>query len=501
MTPHIQTDDLRLLVSVLPPGLQEALDAFPADQLLEVVLDLGRLPQARLTDRTVDLGSHRISHEDLNQVVSTVGEFGADNRAGIEGTLHRISAIRNRRGRIVGLTLRVGRAVLGTIDLIRDRVESGASVLLLGRPGIGKTTKLREVARVLADDFQRRVVVIDTSNEIAGDGDIPHPAIGSARRMQVPHPAGQHAVMIEAVENHMPEVIIIDEIGTEAEALAARTIAERGVQLIGTAHGNTLRNLVDNPTLADLVGGVQTVTLGDEEARLRGSQKTISERKRPPTFDAVVEIVDRDRVIVHADTARAVDRLLAGVDPGGLIRGAGEPTGPAPDARAAAPLPPPLPSMSARRGPARIYPYALSRDSVEKVLRELHLEARTVRRPEQADMVLALRARAHDPRLQRLLALGDLPVHTLKKNTSAQIRRLLQRLFNVVPGHPEAEVDAAAREAETAARQVLDAGQAIELAPRDSSLRKMQHRIAARYHLVAESEGREPYRHLVIHPR
>ncbi len=248
--------------------------------------------------------------EDLDYVVARIGAFGDDNRAGIPRTLHRISAIRNRKGDVVGVTCRVGRSVRGTIDVVRDFVESGKSILILGKPGVGKTTLLREVARVLADDFKKRVIVVDTSNEIAGDGDIPHPGIGRARRMQVPTPAQQHAVMIEAVENHMPEVIVIDEIGTELEAEAARTIAERGVQLVGTAHGNSLDNLMLNPTLSDLVGGIQTVTLGDEAAQRRGTQKTVLERKGPPTFDVLVEMRSRDTLAVHADVAATVDALL-----------------------------------------------------------------------------------------------------------------------------------------------------------------------------------------------
>jgi stage III sporulation protein SpoIIIAA len=278
-------------------------------------MDLGRPPEARFPSGEVILSETPITSEDLTYVTARVGTFGDDNRAGIERTLHRISAIRNRRGAIVGLTCRVGRAVFGTVALIRDVVEQGRSLLILGRPGVGKTTILREVARVLADDLGKRVVIVDTSNEIAGDGDVPHPGIGRARRMQVARPAEQHAVMIEAVENHMPEVIIIDEIGTELEALAARTIAERGVQLVGTAHGNTLDNLLLNPTLSDLVGGISSVTLGDEEARRRGTQKTVLERKAPPTFDVVVEQQARNRVLLHADVAAAVDDLLRGTPP------------------------------------------------------------------------------------------------------------------------------------------------------------------------------------------
>jgi stage III sporulation protein SpoIIIAA len=312
--PPTVTDDLDALLAALPPEIADRLRTLPpARDFIELVMDLGRRPEARFgTGGEEVLLDREIAEEDLRYVVDHVGDFGDDNRAGIERTLHRISAIRNRAGKIVGLTCRVGRAVFGTIEIIEDLVESGRSILIMGRPGIGKTTMLREAARVLADKLDKRVVVVDTSNEIAGDGDIPHPGIGRARRMQVKTPTLQHAVMIEAVENHMPEVIVIDEIGTELEALAARTIAERGVQLIGTAHGNTLENLMLNPTLSDLIGGIQTVTLGDEEARRRRTQKSVLERKAPPTFDVVVEIQERDRVMVHPNVADSVDALLRG---------------------------------------------------------------------------------------------------------------------------------------------------------------------------------------------
>ena len=282
------------------------------DQLLEVVLDLGRVPEARYPGRAVALGEEPIERLDLALVVERLGAFGGDNRAGIERTLHRISAIRNRSGEVVGLTCRVGRAVFGTVAMVRDLLDADQSLLLMGRPGVGKTTALREIARVLADDLGKRVVVIDTSNEIAGDGDIPHPAIGRARRMQVARPELQHEVMIEAVENHMPEVIVIDEIGTEREAQAARTIAERGVVLVATAHGNELANLIKNPTLSDLVGGIQSVTLGDEEARRRRTQKTVLERAAEPTFPMAVEMHHRQRWLVHRDVATTVDLLLRG---------------------------------------------------------------------------------------------------------------------------------------------------------------------------------------------
>jgi stage III sporulation protein SpoIIIAA len=314
-------DDLNQLLEILPESIRKTLEQHPnRDRLIEVVLDLGRYPEARFPDGSTYLSETPISKADLQYCVERVGIFSGDNRAGIERTLHRISALRNRSGEVIGLTCRVGRAIFGTIDMIRDLVETGRSILMLGRPGVGKTTALREIARVLANELDKRVVIIDTSNEIAGDGDIPHPAIGRARRMQVARPELQHQVMIEAVENHMPEVIVIDEIGTELEALAARTIAERGVQLVGTAHGNRIENLIKNPTLSDLVGGIQSVTLGDEEARRRGSQKSVLERKAPPTFDIAVEMLERQKWVVHEDVSETVDTLLRGRQPNPQVR-------------------------------------------------------------------------------------------------------------------------------------------------------------------------------------
>ncbi len=310
------TDDLSKLLDILPTPIRERLEQHPQlDRLVEVVLDLGRRPEARFPGSADYLSEDVVTRAELDQVISRVGEFSGDNRAGIASTLHRISAIRNRQGTIIGLTCRVGRCIIGVISMIRDLVEQGRSMLLLGRPGVGKTTALREIARVLADDLHKRVVIIDTSNEIAGDGDVPHPGIGRARRMQVATPELQHKVMIEAVENHMPEVVVIDEIGTELEALASRTIAERGVQLVATAHGNRIDNLMKNPTLSDLVGGIQSVTLGDDEARRRGSQKSVLERKAPPTFDIAVEMLERARWVVHEDVAATVDRLLRNREP------------------------------------------------------------------------------------------------------------------------------------------------------------------------------------------
>lgn len=314
-------NDLNRLLDIVPEPIGRPLQEHPQkSNLIEIVIDLGRLPEARFPSGAEYLSEIPVSREDLDYCIERIGSFSGDNRAGIEQTLHRISAIRNRTGEVIGLTCRAGRAVFGTIGSIRDLVETGKSILMLGRPGVGKTTALREIARVLADELEKRVVIIDTSNEIAGDGDVPHPAIGRARRMQVPRPELQHQVMIEAVENHMPEVIVIDEIGTELEAMAARTIAERGVMLVGTAHGNRIENLLKNPILADLVGGIQAVTLGDDEARRRGSQKTVLERKAPPTFEIAVEMWERHRWAVHEEVAHIVDALLRGHQPALQVR-------------------------------------------------------------------------------------------------------------------------------------------------------------------------------------
>ena len=306
-------DDLNQLLDVLPKFISSTLQNHPRrEQLIEIVLDIGRRPEARFSNSTEYLSYRTVVWQDLDHILKRLGKFSGDNRAGIEKTLHRISSLRNRQGSVIGLTCRIGRAIFGTVSIIRDLLEQKKSILLLGRPGVGKTTAIREIARVLSDGMQKRVIIIDTSNEIAGDGDLPHPSIGKARRMQVSNHQDQHEVMIEAVENHMPEIIIIDEIGTELEAAAARTIAERGVQLVGTAHGNTLDNLIKNPTISDLIGGIQYVTLGDEEAKRRGSSKSILERKAPPTFDAAVELHDPTTWVIHDNIEQSVDSLLQG---------------------------------------------------------------------------------------------------------------------------------------------------------------------------------------------
>ena len=552
------TDNLDELLEVLPPRLRDKLEGLgDLDDLLEIVLDLGRQPEARFpAGRFVYLDGNPVKREDIEFLTKRVGAFGHDNRAGIERTLHRISAIRNRYGDIIGLTCRIGRAVYGTIDIVRDVVEQGKSILLLGKPGVGKTTLLREVARVLSDEFNKRVVVVDTSNEIAGDGDIPHPAIGRARRMQVPTPQRQADVMIEAVENHMPEVVVIDEIGTEAEAQAARTIAERGVQLIGTAHGNTLENLVLNPTLSDLVGGIQVVTLGDEEARKRGTQKTVLERKAPPTFDVVIEILDRDGYAIHHDVAKTVDLLLRGIPPRPEVRrrsvdgeievieeeefrhqhvpgmaglaarepileeakpGRGREIGRYKEARRRAVgsagsvdgdvvysprdsdtvwIDPDI--MPERYGNIlRIYPYAVSRNRIENAIRDTGLPVVISKDLGQADIVLTLKGQYRKmPKAIREAERRGLPIHIIRSNTLTQITGFLRNMFDRDRAFSEEQ---ALREAEDALSRVEEYDGPIELNPQNSYLRKLQHELASRYHVKSASIGEEPNRRVVYY--
>ena len=556
--PMTVTNDLPELLAALPPRIRQPLEALPdVPELLEVVMDLGRCPEARFPDRDVMLSTQEVGAADLDYAREHVGRFGGDNRAGIERTLHRISAIRNRAGTIVGLTCRVGRAVYGTIDIIRDIVETGQSLLILGRPGIGKTTMLREVARVLADDLGKRVIIVDTSNEIAGDGDIPHPGIGRARRMQVPTPAQQHAVMIEAVENHMPEVIIIDEIGTELEAAAARTIAERGVQLVGTAHGNSLDNLLVNPTLSDLIGGIQPVTLGDEEARRRGTQKTVLERKAPPTFDALVEMHQRQRVHVHHDVAATVDALLRGLPVRVEVRGWNDDGTMTRDYEELAPAaeeydwpaeqrpwrgrrtngsrgrgrPPDLDDLEQDhdwqaivgtvgtvanqeaddaealdaapgapvRQPVRLYPFGINRDRLAQASRALNIPVLLTDDLDEADALLTLKSHFRKQTgLVRQARASGVPIYVLRSNTVAQMQQSLTAALQDDAEQPRSPRKRALKETYDAIKRTLSTAEAMELSPQNASIRRLQHELAARAKLISRSLGQEPNRRVRI---
>jgi stage III sporulation protein SpoIIIAA len=498
------TDDLDALIEVLPAELQQTLRSLnQEDELLEVVLDLGRLPEARFVHHEAGLSSTEVNEEDIQYVSSRIGRFGDDNRAGIERTLHRISAIRNREDKIVGLTCRVGRAVYGTIDIIADIVESGNSILLLGRPGVGKTTMLREVARVLAD--KRRVVIVDTSNEIGGDGDIPHPSIGKARRMQVKTPAMQHAVMIEAVENHMPEVIIIDEIGNELDAAAARTIAERGVQLVATAHGNTLDNLMMNPTLADLVGGIQSVTLSDEEARRRRTRKSILERKAPPTFDVVVEIQDWDRVVVRHDVAEDVDSILDGrfLPPEIRYRDEEGETHieemPVPGVEVE-PEYAPSRETAMRRRPLTVYPYGIGQHRLQQVAKGLKVPLQVVDDLADAEAVFTLknyyRKRPHN--ISEAERKG-IPIYVLRSNTVAQMESCLADIFGIPQGLDPLAV--AADETQRAIEKIVSGARSAELSPQNAYVRRYQHEMARQANLYSRSRGKEPNRRVRLYPK
>lgn len=503
-------DDLDGLLNILPPYVTSPLrERQDYSDLLEVVMDLGRPPEARFPGYEVRLNSKEVDQQDLDYVASRVGVFTEDNRAGIERTLHRISAIRNRQGRIVGLTCRVGRAVFGTVKLIEDLVQSGRNILLLGKPGVGKTTMLREVARVLADEVKKRVVVVDTSNEIAGDGDIPHPAIGHARRMQVPKPTMQHAVMIEAVENHMPEAIVIDEIGTELEAAAARTIAERGVQLVGTAHGNTLENLILNPTLSDLIGGIQTVTLGDEEARRRGTQKSILERKAPPTFDVVVEIQDYITVAVHADVAETIDEMLRGRPIIREVRRLEE------DGRLQKRTEKILPftgdqsighvdqrktvetqEVQAADAP-RVYLFGVNRVKVEQAAREKRVDVSIVPSLPQASFFVTSKSYYRKrPQKIRDAEMAGLPIYVLRSNSIGEIRQFLESMSG--SRKRVNAVSVALKEAEEAIGQVMNGAESVELSPQTSYVRRLQHLLAERSQLASRSLGKEPNRRVEI---
>ena len=518
-------DELAMLLHRLPVYIQKNAMQKSNGILLEVVLDLGRNPELRFSDTTVTLDEYEVTKEDISFVTQQIGSFGADNRAGIERTLHRISALRNRAGLIIGLTCRIGRAIQGTASLIEDIVREGRSVLLVGRPGVGKTTMLRETARMLADEANRRIVIVDTSNEIAGDGDIPHPAIGRSRRLQVPTPEMQHSVMIEAVENHMPQGIVIDEMGTAQEATAARTIAERGVQLIATAHGNTLENLIANPTLSDLVGGVQAVTLGDEEARRRASQKTVLERQSPPTFDVLVEIESWEKVNIHLDVARTVDKILRGYEAQPEVRAiSSDGVVKAIKSNRDSPNLSKKQFASEKFGDIntdfesgnfkkqrpgkfnksiKIFPFGVDSQRLIEAASNFGLKLQIKDNCEEAEFVIT--TKAHYRRRPKLLISAEkltIPVHVLRRNTIEQISSFFSfRTSTPLSKNTNNRVlEFAELEAENGVNLISKGSTSdIELSPQSSFVRKIQHKIAERSNLKSHSVGRGLSRRVTIY--
>lgn len=520
--------DIKKLVEILPPKIKRNIQEGLLDDAIEIVLDIGRIPEIRLGNGNIlSLGQDNINRDDLDFITRQLPEFTSDNRSGIAGTLHRISAIRNRQGKIVGLTCRIGRVITGTIECIKDFVTQNKSILFLGRPGVGKTTKLREITRLMADELNKRVVVVDTSNEIAGDGDVAHPAIGKARRMQVSQPEFQKDIMIEAVENHTPEVIVVDEIGTELEAQAARTIAERGVMLIATAHGNTLDNLIKNPTLSDLIGGVDTVTLGDDEAKHRGSQKTVLERQKQPTFDIVIEIIDRNTLAIYKNSAEAVDYILRGwpiqpeirkVDGNyknkqkenvNILKKVEELNNKVQEAKNS-----PLSFgfnrqqyIKDNKKHKKIYIYAVSRSIVDKIIERLDIDATIVRSVEEADFVIAHKNFAKGG--TKILATANeyhLPVFFVRTNSMSQIQRVLKEALNLTQENQEVynysnykdATELALDETNAAIAKLGEGAEVIELEPQDKQTRKLQHELVEAHGYKSVSVGEGDNRHLKI---
>ena len=521
-------NDLEKLVEILPQRIRQHLSYEKMEDVIEIVLDIGRPPEIRHADGKIEyIDVANVDYEDISYITSHVQEFTSDNRSGIPGTLHRISAIRNRQGKIVGLTCRIGRVVTGTISCIKDFCLQNKSILFLGRPGVGKTTKLREIARLMADELKKRVVIVDTSNEIAGDGDTPHPAVGHARRMQVRQPEYQKDIMIEAVENHTPEVIVVDEIGTEAEAQAARTIAERGVMLIATAHGNSLESLIKNPTLSDLVGGIQSVTLGDDEAKRRSSQKTVLEREKQPTFDIVIEILDRNTLAVYKDTSEAVDYILRGWPIRPELRKVDKAYE---FSQAPTPVPARVPNVIDKINALdnkiehpeslkfsfsrqkyveevkkfkKIYLYAVSRSIAEKVIERLDLNAEITRNLADADIVIAHKnfikggakvlSTAEENRIQ---------IFYVKTNSMAQIQKVIKEALDIAELNEKQSfydiTERALDEAKAAIEKVLAGAKDIELTPQNQQIRKLQHELVEQHNLASKSVGEGENRHLRI---
>lgn len=500
-----KVDDLKLLFELLPKHITKHLETYEnLNSLIEIVMDKGFCPEVRFSHtvyRLEELGE--ITQNDINEITTKIGQFNTDNRAGIERTLHRISAIRNRSGKIIGLTCRIGRAIEGTVDIIQDIVENGQNCLFLGPPGIGKTTLLREVARVLSTAAHKRVVVVDTSNEIAGDGDIPHPGIGYARRMQVPSPDKQHAIMIEAVENHMPEVIIVDEIGTEEETRASRTIAERGVQLVATAHGYQLENLIKNPTLCDLIGGFQNVILGDEEAKFRGTSKTVLERKGPPTFDAVIEIRARDTFAIYSPVANYIDAFLTSDPSQPEIRNRST------EKKLSVTEHEVISSQKKRQTSTSkihthaktIFAYGINENRLKVLYRSLQVPLKIAKDISEADLILTTKSKVGPKsKINKMAKKHGVQLHIIPSQESEHITKFLRSLFKLTDSEEQLRKETIL-EAEISCKKVLAESRYIELSPKPSYLRTLQHEVAHKFGLNSMSVGEDPNRRLRVYPR